>query len=295
MLRELGFPWKLSDSLLSRNNFTPAKQLLPLPHSTSFLYTKDVKKNNPYKVLYCDDSLVAVSKRSGLLVAQDRYDLAAPRLDLELEKEFGNLFALHRIDKDTSGVVVYARTPEAHRTVSLQFQNRQVEKIYHALINGRPAWKTHREEARLLPDGDAQHRTIVHKRKGKPSVTEFTVLAICPPYTWVEARLITGRTHQIRAHLWENGLSIVCDPLYGGNQKPVRLSEIKRSWRGDPFEERPLLERLALHAYQLTLTHPVSGERITFTAPYPRDLDAVRKQLSKIHGQPPLVSHGDSI
>ena len=145
-------------SLLSRNNFTPAKQLLPLPHSTSFLYTKDVKKNNPYKVLYCDDSLVAVSKRSGLLVAQDRYDLAAPRLDLELEKEFGNLFALHRIDKDTSGVVVYARTPEAHRTVSLQFQNRQVEKIYHALINGRPTWKTRREEARLLPDGDAQHR-----------------------------------------------------------------------------------------------------------------------------------------
>ena len=260
-----------------------------LPNSFSFSYTDLVKKNTPYDILYCDDALVAVSKRSGLLVAQDRYDVTAPRLDLELEKEFGRLFALHRIDKDTSGVVVYARTQEAHRAVSLQFQNRQVEKIYHALVNGRPAWKTHHEEARLLPDGDAFHRTIVHKRQGKTSVTDFTVLAICPPYTWIEARPITGRTHQIRAHLWENGLSIVCDPLYGGNQKPVRLSEIKRSWRGDPFEERPLLNRLGLHAYQLTLTHPESQEAISFTAPYPRDLDAVRKQLAKIHGQDPLA------
>ena len=264
-------------------------KLKALPNPFSFSYTDSVKKNTPYEILYCDDSLVAVSKRAGLLVAQDRYDATAPRLDLELEKEFGRLFALHRIDKDTSGVVVYARTQEAHRTVSLQFQNRQVEKIYHALVNGRPAWKNHHEEARLLPDGDAFHRTIVHKRQGKPSVTDFAVLAICPPYTWIEARPITGRTHQIRAHLWENGLSIVCDPLYGGNQKPVRLSEIKRSWRGDPFEERPLLQRLGLHAYQLTLTHPESQDAISFTAPYPRDLDAVRKQLAKLHGQDPLV------
>lgn len=259
-----------------------------LPHSPPILYTRTVKKNNPYEVLYCDESLVAVSKRSGLLVAQDRYDAAAPRLDLELEKEFGCLFALHRIDKDTSGVVVYARTQKAHRSVSLQFQNRQVEKVYHALINGRPAWKRLREEARLLPDGDAMHRTVVHRRQGKPSATEFTVLAVTPPYTWIEARPATSRTHQIRAHLWENGLSIVCDPLYGGNTKPVRLSEIKRSWRGDPYEERPLLNRLALHAYQIALTHPATGEKITFIAPYPRDLDAVRRQLAKIHGQDPL-------
>lgn len=258
----------------------------PFPHCCSILGA--VKKNISYEVLYHDDSIVAVSKRSGLLVAADRYDQTAPRLDLELEKEFGRLFALHRIDKDTSGVVLYARTQESHRNLSLQFQNRQVEKIYHALVNGRPLWKSHHEEARLLPDGDPMHRTVVSKRQGKPSITDFRVLASCPPYTWIEARPVTGRTHQIRAHLWANQLSIVCDPLYGGNQKPVRLSEIKRSWRGDPFEERPLLERLGLHAYQLTVIHPVSQEKITFTAPYPRDLDAVRKQLVKIHGQDPL-------
>lgn len=255
------------------------------------MYTQVVKKNTPYEVLYKDESIVAVNKRSGLLVAADRYDSTAPRLDLELEKEFGHLFALHRIDKDTSGAVIYGRTQEAHREISLQFQNRKVKKVYHALVNGRPTWKEHKEEARLLPDGDSQHRTVVNKRQGKPSVTNFKVLAICPPYAWIEACPITGRTHQIRAHLWANGISIVCDPLYGGNQKPVRLSEIKRSWRGDPYEERPLLERLALHAYQLEIIHPVSQEPLIITAPYPRDLDAVRKQLSKIYSQDPLVSN----
>lgn len=248
-----------------------------------------MKQIPPYTILFNDDSLVAVNKKSGLLVAADRYDPQAQRLDIELEKEFGSLYALHRIDKDTSGVVMYARNQEAHRFVSLQFQERQVEKVYHALIHGQPAWKTYREEVKLLPDGDSQHRTVPNKRMGKYSVTDFTVLARCSPYTWIEARPLTGRTHQIRAHLWANKLSIVCDPLYGGNTKPLRLSEIKRSWRGDPFEEKPLLSRLALHAYAITITHPVSQERITFTAPYPKDLESVRKQFSKIYGTDPLA------
>ena len=143
----------------------------PFPHCCSILGA--VKKNISYEVIYSDDAIVAVSKKAGLLVAADRYDQTAPRLDLELEKEFGRLFALHRIDKDTSGVVLYARTKESHRSLSLQFQNRQVEKIYHALVNGRPLWKSHHEEARLLPDGDPMHRTVVSKRQGKPSITNF--------------------------------------------------------------------------------------------------------------------------
>ena len=247
-----------------------------------------MKQIPPYTVLYNDDAIIAVNKRSGLLVAADRYDTTAARLDLELEKEFGKLFALHRIDKDTSGIVLYAKTAEAHKNISLQFQEHKVQKIYHALVNGRPTWKTLHEEIKLIPDGDSNHRTITNKKMGKPSVTDFCVLAICPPYIWIEARPITGRTHQIRAHLLANKLSIVCDPLYGGNQKPVRLSEIKRSWRGDPFEERPLLSRLALHAYSLTISHPLTQEKITFKAPYPKDLDAVRKQLAKLTGEDPL-------
>lgn len=247
-----------------------------------------MKQKKPYSVLFYDEQLIAVNKQSGLLVAADRYDTNAVRLDSLVAAEFGTVFAVHRIDKDTSGIVVYARTQDAHRALSVQFQERQVEKVYHALVHGKPSWQTLHVDLKLLPDGDAQHRTVVNKRTGKYAITDFVLLCSCPSYSWLEARPLTGRTHQIRAHLAANGFSIVCDPLYGGNRHPVLLSEIKRSWRGDLFEERPLLSRLALHAYTLSLNHPVTGERITFTAPYPRDMDAVRNQLAKLYGCDPL-------
>lgn len=254
-------------------------------------YNELMKKILPYEVLYCDDAMVVLSKRSGLLVAADRYDMDAPRLDLEASKEFGQLFAVHRIDKDTSGIVAYARTAHAHKNLSMQFQERTVEKIYHALVNGRPLWQTLSVDLPLLPDGDSMHRTVVNRRKGKFSVTDFELLGVCPPYSWIEARPATGRTHQIRVHLNANGLSIVCDSLYGGNTHPVFLSQIKRSWRGDPFEERPLLDRLALHSYKLSVDHPVTGERISFTAPYPKDMDSLRKQLAKLYKVDPLAKY----
>jgi RluA family pseudouridine synthase len=249
-----------------------------------------MKITSDYTVIYSDESIVVLNKRAGLLIAADRYDTEAPRLDLAAEKEFGRLYAVHRIDKDTSGVIVYARTPEAHKNLSLQFENREIGKIYHCLVNGRPLWKNLHVDISLQPDGDFRHRTVVNQRFGKPAVTDFTLIGICGPYSWIEARPKTGRTHQIRVHLAQNGLGIVCDPLYSGNQKPVRLSDIKHNWHGDPYEERPLLNRLGLHAYQITLSHPLSGERMTFTAPYAKDLDATRKQLAKIFGVDPLVS-----
>lgn len=247
-----------------------------------------------YTVLYADNDIVVLNKRSGLLIAADRYDIDAPRLDVAAEKEFGKLFAVHRIDKDTSGAIIYARNADAHRNLSMQFENRQVEKTYHCLINGRPLWQTLHVDLALSPDGDSRHRTVPNKRFGKPAVTDFRVLGVCGPYTWIEAKPKTGRTHQIRVHLAESGFCIVCDPLYSGNQKPVKLSDIKKKWHGDEYEEQPLLSRLALHAYQITITHPVTGERMTFTAPYPKDMDATRKQLAKLYGSDPLVPSSET-
>ena len=192
-----------------------------------------MKKTPDYTLVFQDDNIVVLNKRSGLLVAADRYDTEAPRLDVEAEKEFGKLFAVHRIDKDTSGIVIYAKNPDAHKKLSMQFQERNVEKTYHCLVYGHPLWENLKVNLPLLPDGDIRHRTVVNKRFGKPSLTEFTLIGNCGPYSWIEAKPKTGRTHQIRVHLAENGLSIVCDPLYSGNQKPVRLSEIKRRWNGD--------------------------------------------------------------
>lgn len=253
-----------------------------------------MKQIPDYTTLYADDTIVVLNKRSGLLIAADRYDTDAPRLDLAAEKEFGRLYAVHRIDKDTSGIIIYARTPDAHRSLSMQFENREVEKVYHCLINGRPLWQTLHVDLPLLLDGDARHRTIVNKRFGKTAVTDFRLLGTCGPYSWIEARPKTGRTHQIRVHLAENGLCIVCDPLYSGNQKPVRLSEIKRKWHGDEFDETPLLSRLALHAYMITITHPVTGLRMSFSAPYQKDMEATRKQFAKMFGVDPLTENKTS-
>ena len=251
-------------------------------------YNKNMKQVPDYTVIFSDDDIVVLNKRSGLLIAADRYDADAPRLDLLAEAEFGKLFAVHRIDKDTSGIVVYARNEEAHKNISLQFEKRLVKKVYHCLVYGKPSWQTLSVDLPLLPDGDVRHRTVVNRRLGKKSVTDFKVLGTCGPYSWIEARPLTGRTHQIRVHLAENKCSIVCDSLYSGNQKPVRLSEIKKRYNGDVYEEKPLLNRLALHAYKITFAHPRTNEEVSFIAPYSRDLNSTRNQLAKIFGFDPL-------
>lgn len=243
---------------------------------------RNMKKTLDYTTIFCDDDILVLNKRSGLLVAADRYDVDAMRLDKEAEKEFGHLFAVHRIDKDTSGLVVYARNAESHKHICEQFEQRVVKKTYHCLVHGRPSWETLRIDAPLLVDGDARHRTIVNRRSGKSAVTDFYFIGACGSYSWIKACPKTGRTHQIRVHLSNAGYSIVCDPLYSGNQRAIYLSEIKRRWNGDEFEERPLLNRLALHAYKIAFNHPRTNERLEFIAPYPRDLEAVRKQFEKI-------------
>ena len=248
-----------------------------------------MKTNPDYTVIYNDDDIVVLNKRSGLLIAADRYDENAPRLDKEAEKEFGTLFAVHRIDKDTSGCVIYAKNAESHRSLSMQFENREVEKTYHCLVHGYPTWQTQHVDARLLVDGDSKHRTVLSK-EGKNAVTDFRNLGKVGPYTWIEAKPHTGRTHQIRVHLNSLGLAIVCDPLYSGNQHPVFLSEIKKRWNGDESQERPLLSRLALHAYSLCVTHPKTGEKMTFVAPYQKDMEATRKQFKSIFGVDPIES-----
>lgn len=246
-------------------------------------------KNNDYSVIYSDNDFIVLNKRSGILIAADRYNPDAPRLDLMAEKEFGKLYAVHRIDKDTSGLIIYAKNLEAQKGISMQFEQRKVQKTYHALVYGHPLWEDLHVDLALEPDGDARHRTVVNKKFGKPSVTDFHLIGVCGPYSWIEAKPKTGRTHQIRVHLAANNLSIVCDPLYSGNQKTVRLSEVKRKWNGDEDEERPLLSRLALHAYKIQFEHPATHEQVTFTAPYARDMEAVRKQFAKLFDVDPVT------
>lgn len=244
-------------------------------------------KKTPFTLIYGDEDMIAVNKAAGLLVAADRWDIEAPRLDLLIQKELPKidplcqkLYAVHRIDKDTSGILLYALNAESHRALNTAFQNREIKKTYRLLIHGRVPEERFTVDLPLRADGDALHRTIVDKRRGKEAVTHFTVLETFRQFSLLEARPVTGRTHQIRAHLAAAGYPIVCDALYGSG-KPVLLSELKQRWHGDVYTEQPLIRRLALHAYQLEGLHPRTGQSFSFTAEYAKDFKSTVHQLQK--------------
>jgi RluA family pseudouridine synthase len=261
-----------------------------------------MKKIELFSIIFEDEYIAAVNKAAGIAVSPDRWDESKERLDKLLagflaEREGAGklrLYTVHRIDRDTSGLVVFAKDEETHRLLSRAFEERQVKKRYIAVIHGRPVWTETVCDLPLVPNGNKQHHTIIDKYRGKKSLTEFRFLGSAGSYSVIEARPATGRTHQIRVHLASLGHPVVCDPLYG-SPKPVQLSSFKRNWRGDPLEEKPLLARLGLHAAELDLPEyrpaeggeipSAPGNGITLKAPLPRDMAALIKQMEKQAGE----------
>jgi RluA family pseudouridine synthase len=206
-------------------------------------------------VLWSDDHILGINKPSGLLSLPDGYDPSQPHLKSVLEPHYGRLWIVHRLDRETSGIILLGRSKAAHRGINTQFQEGKVEKTYHALVVGTPSWDQKRVALSLLPDGDRKHRTIVDHTQGKASLTEFRVLQRLETHSLLEACPKTGRTHQIRAHLRAIEYPIIGDNLYGDVNHP----------------QHNLLPRLGLHAFSLVLSHPISRERLAFQAPYPDD------------------------
>jgi len=242
-----------------------------------------MKTKAAFSLIYEDENIAVVNKISGIAVIVDRWDPCRERLDklvaevLKIQK----IYTVHRIDRETSGLVVFAKNSETHKALSTAFENRQVKKRYIAVVHGRPSWSETVCDLPLIPNGNKLHLTIIDKYRGKESLTAFRLLGSAGNYSVVEALPETGRTHQIRVHLASLNHPVVCDDFYG-NDKPVFLSAIKRGWRGDPQEERPLLSRLGLHAAEITFQKPAVQ---TFKAPLPRDMAALINQMEKASGK----------
>jgi len=231
--------------------------------------------------LYEDDDLIIVNKPAGLLVVPDRFNHELPNLHKILESKAGQkIWIVHRLDRETSGVICFAKNEVAHRYLSILFQERDVNKFYAALVIGIVNPPEGRIENALAEHPAANGKMIIAK-KGKIAVTDYKVVEQWPLYALCQFQIHTGRTHQIRVHMQSIGNPIVCDELYGDGQ-PFMLSHIKRKYRMSEKDEieKPLLSRLALHAYRLEFKKE-NGKEIVAEAPLPRDIAACVKQLNK--------------
>jgi len=237
-----------------------------------------------YELIYEDDALLVVNKPAGMLTIPDRFG-NKDSLQGALERKYGKVFVVHRLDRETSGVICFARTEAAHRHLSIQFEHHTTDKFYLALLDGA----LHHDEGEIdKPIGE--HPTVSGKmtvtNSGKPSLTFYRALERFKRFTLVEALIKTGRMHQIRVHFQSIGYPLAVDALYG-RRTAFYLSEIKgKSYKSGKYteEERPMMERTSLHSSRLRLDHPVTGERMEFKAELPKDFAAVLNQLRKWGG-----------
>ena len=221
-----------------------------------------------------DQDYILINKPPFISTLEDRND---PQNILVLAKEYvSDAQVCHRLDKDTSGVLAIARNPAAYRHLSMQFESREVKKIYHAVVDG-----THQFDNVLVdaPIQKLNDGTVKISRLGKAAQTYFTTLQLFKRQTLVECSPITGRMHQIRIHLSQLNTSITGDEVYGG--KPFFLSSVKRGFKLEKLtEEQPLIRRMALHAFSVQFID-LQGHEIVTEAPYPRDFRALLKQLTQ--------------
>lgn len=240
-------------------------------------------KNN-IEILYEDSKIIAVNKPAGISVTADRTGKMNLIDFLQIQgKDKQKLKIVHRLDKDTSGIMLLAKNTDAQRKFSEYFEKGQVRKTYLALIAGSPTAKTGIIDAPIMQSKKNTQIMEVNLKKGKEARTKWELLASFGSVSLIAARPETGRTHQIRVHLQHAGMPLAIDPLYGANQA-IMLSSFKADYRlGKYAEEKPLIDRLSLCAYELEI------ENHHFVAPLEKKFKATIKMLAKYNPKGPAA------
>jgi len=238
-------------------------------------------KKQLFSIIFENGDFVVVDKSAGLLSIPDREgdEVSLKRM---LKDKYGEIFTVHRLDRETSGILVFAKNERTHKFLSQAFEERTVEKYYEGFVKGSLAEKEKTIDAPIAQNTVKKTLMIIHQR-GKISVTDYKVVEDFGKFSRVEFRIHTGRTHQIRVHMQHIGHPIVCDQLYGDGE-PVLLSSVKKKYNlsKSELEERPLLNRLALHARRLKFKDD-KGKSFEFEAQLPKDMTALLQQLRKLN------------
>ncbi|MGD9128576.1 MAG: RluA family pseudouridine synthase [Planctomycetia bacterium] len=242
----------------------------------------------PLDILYDDDELAVVNKPAGMVVHPARGHWSGT-LASALQFRFGSQLShsggptrpgiVHRLDRDTSGVIVVAKNDQAHAKLATQFELRTTEKEYFAITSGIPNRDRDVIEEPIGPHPKIRERMAIRRNHpdAREAITFYEVLESFAPknFATVRVQLKTGRTHQIRIHLDHIGTPVLCDRLYGGCSQIT----VGRLCPDRADDETVLLDRQALHARQITFDHPTTGQRMTVEAPIPPDMQAVLDAL----------------
>lgn len=224
-------------------------------------------------ILYEDEHLILINKPSGLLSVTDGYDPTLPHIKSVIEPRVGRVWLVHRLDKETSGLIVIARNEDVHRKLNEDFRLKKIEKVYHGLVSPVPAWREKDIQLPLLTDADRKHRTRVTDHDGKEAHSVCRVIKWYECGVLMEIRIHSGVSHQIRAHLRAFDLALLGDVLYSAGLPP------------QPFTA----PRTMLHARTLGFRHPETQEWLSLTAPYPDDFRAAYTQLRLSKAQDVMI------
>lgn len=233
------------------------------------------------ELLFSDEHILILNKPAGYLSIPDRFDASKPNVLGFIRNEFPEAMVVHRLDKDTSGIMIFARNPEIHKKLSSDFEQHNIRKTYLTLTEGF----IREDEGRIdkpIAASKSAAGTMIISPKGKASVTLYRVMKRYKKFTLAEADILTGRMHQIRVHFKSIGHPLAIDAVYGNKDK-LFISDIKQhglsSSKND--EERPIMTRTTLHAFALEIIHPADEIMMRFEAPLHKDFKALINQLDK--------------